>query len=141
MENKTVLVVIGVIFDKNGRVLITQRNDPEDPKSHNKWQLPGGGLEFGEHPKQTLTREIKEETGLTIKPLAENPLIYSEKASENVQFIFFVYPCLFSQGELDISGDDETNQAEWVETEEVTKRDCLSHTYQMVKDSSSYLKD
>jgi ADP-ribose pyrophosphatase YjhB (NUDIX family) len=28
------------------------------------WTLPGGGVEFGEHPEQTALRELHEETGL-----------------------------------------------------------------------------
>lgn len=31
------------------------------------FDLPGGKIEFGETPEQTLTREMKEETGLCIK--------------------------------------------------------------------------
>lgn len=33
----------------------------------NKWDLPGGKMDQGETPKETLKREIKEETGQTVK--------------------------------------------------------------------------
>ena len=29
------------------------------------WTLPGGGVEFGEHPEHAAIRELTEETGLT----------------------------------------------------------------------------
>jgi len=31
-----------------------------------KWTLPGGGVEWGEHPDDTLVREVHEETGFAV---------------------------------------------------------------------------
>ncbi len=31
-----------------------------------RWTLPGGGVEWGEHPDDTLVREVHEETGLSV---------------------------------------------------------------------------
>jgi 8-oxo-dGTP diphosphatase len=31
------------------------------------WWLPGGGIDFGESPEETLLREFHEETGLSVK--------------------------------------------------------------------------
>ncbi len=30
------------------------------------WGLPGGGLEYGEHPEEAVVREVREETGLNV---------------------------------------------------------------------------
>lgn len=43
-------------------ILLTKLWDQYGAPGH--WTLPGGGLEFGEHPEQTLVREFYEETGL-----------------------------------------------------------------------------
>lgn len=33
-----------------------------------QWTLPGGGVEFGEHPAMAMVREVEEETGLIVAP-------------------------------------------------------------------------
>ena len=45
------------------RLLILQKKDREGLKP---WELPGGGLDFGEKPAEALMREVQEETGLTM---------------------------------------------------------------------------
>lgn len=134
------VVVIGVIFDEKKRILITQRNEPTDKNSHKKWQLPGGGMEFGEHPSDALIREIQEETGLTIESLVEHPLVYSEFYEDrNVHLLFLIYPCRILHGTLDISRDDETIDAKWCFPDQIDFKHTLIHTEKIIKDMLSYL--
>jgi 8-oxo-dGTP diphosphatase len=37
------------------------------------WELPGGGMDFGENAKETLQREIKEEMGLEVQDIESKP--------------------------------------------------------------------
>jgi len=41
-----------------------------------KWELPGGGLDWGEIPQQGIPREISEEMGLRVLEVAEHPAYF-----------------------------------------------------------------
>lgn len=64
--------VYGVVFDKDGKMLIQRRRDMA-------WCLAGGTVEEGETPEQTLRREIIEEADVTVK----NPILLG---GQRVQF-------------------------------------------------------
>jgi ADP-ribose pyrophosphatase YjhB (NUDIX family) len=49
------------IFDKQGRVLLTKRQD------NGQWCLPSGGVEPGESVAEGCEREVLEETGLSVQ--------------------------------------------------------------------------
>ena len=52
---------IYAILPRDGRILLTHQAEPEP-----EFQLPGGGIDTGEHPIPALHREVLEETGWTI---------------------------------------------------------------------------
>jgi len=54
-----------VCTDDRGRVLLARR---AGPPFAGYWDLPGGFLEEGEHPLDTVRRELREETGLEVEP-------------------------------------------------------------------------
>jgi len=60
------IVLAGVIINKNNEILILQRNKNEDIFP-NMWELPSGKREFLESSESCLIREVKEETGLSVK--------------------------------------------------------------------------
>ena len=52
-----------VCRDEAGRLLLTRFVQPGHPDS-GSWTMPGGGMEWGERPEDTVRRELEEETGL-----------------------------------------------------------------------------
>lgn len=61
---KKVRVVGAVIYDEQNQILCALRSPA---MSHgNYWEFPGGKIEKGEQPEESLVREIQEELGCTI---------------------------------------------------------------------------
>ncbi|WP_020662439.1 NUDIX domain-containing protein [Amycolatopsis benzoatilytica] len=55
----------GIVFDDQGRLLLVQRG--HEP-GKGLWSLPGGRVEPGETDFQAVVRELREETGLDVRP-------------------------------------------------------------------------
>src|SRR5664280_1231324 len=53
----------GILID-NDRVALVRSSNPRHVPP--LWWLPGGGIDFGEAPEDTLIREFREETGLDV---------------------------------------------------------------------------
>lgn len=66
-QDKFLVGVTGIIFNDQHEILLFKHNY----RSH-AWSLPGGYLKGGEHPREGLEREIKEESGLVVS--ADAPL-------------------------------------------------------------------
>ena len=54
--------VAAVVVDDSNRVLVIRRQD------NGAWQLPGGVLELDETPEAGVCREVREETGVDVRP-------------------------------------------------------------------------
>ena len=60
-QDKFLVGVTGIIFNDKKEILLFKHRY----RAHS-WSLPGGYLKSGEHPKEGLEREIKEESGLVV---------------------------------------------------------------------------
>jgi 8-oxo-dGTP pyrophosphatase MutT (NUDIX family)/GNAT superfamily N-acetyltransferase len=54
-----------LLFDAADRILLFFMHEHSDPPDAGYWYLPGGGMDPGETPEETVRRELKEEAGIT----------------------------------------------------------------------------
>ena len=118
-------VVVGLI-EKDNKILIIRRHDPEHAQWHHRWEFPGGKIELHETPVDALRREIKEETGLTIH--SERLLGVSTKhwsTPKGIQQTFILlYHCQDCTGEVCLN-DQENDDFKWEKSEAIVLRSDL----------------
>jgi 8-oxo-dGTP diphosphatase len=105
------LAVSAAIF-RDGRVLIVRRGRPP---AHGLYTLPGGGVELGETLEDAVIREVREETGLAIAPLA---LIgfreaIGRDAAGRVERHFVILPFAARWTGGEIALNEELAEADW----------------------------
>jgi 8-oxo-dGTP diphosphatase len=88
---KIVLVAACAILDADGRVLIAQR--PTGRSMAGLWEFPGGKIEPGERPEQTLIRELKEELGIVVTEPCLAPLTFASHAYPEFHLLMPLFVC------------------------------------------------
>ena len=128
---KIVAVTIAVIYDKKtNKYLMTQRKeiDYEDLGYGHCWNFPGGGIQWGEEPKDALNREIKEELGVEINILTLIPRIFSP-IRNNWHGLLICYLCEMKDVNALIVLNHESMNHGWFSMEEIKKLKTLPMAY------------
>ncbi len=128
---KIIIVVSGLIVNKDKKFLLTKRVD-KNSHNNNKWQIPGGGLEFGEKPEKTLKREIKEELGVEIKIIKLIPKIFSENFGD-YQLIFINYLCQLKNEKSTIALNEEASEYGWFTPQQAENLVCLTKVKEIIR--------
>ena len=96
--------VKGIVVRAGDVVLVKNRRD--------EWELPGGKLELGEAPEACVAREIEEELGLAVEPVAlVDAWVYSIAADTHVLIV--TYGCAERERRMAILSDEHTQLA-WI---------------------------
>jgi ADP-ribose pyrophosphatase YjhB (NUDIX family) len=106
------LAVSAAIF-RDGRVLIVRR---AKPPSHGVYTLPGGGVELGETLEAAVIREVREETGLDIEPLAlagyRQMIVRDTGGKIERHFVILPFAARWISGEISLN--EELAEASWL---------------------------
>ena len=81
-------VAAGILRDRAGRVLITERTG--DGPFTGLWEFPGGKIGASEDPAVALTRELQEEIGVTISASRPFMDLHFKYPDRSVDLEFFL---------------------------------------------------
>ena len=109
-----VTVAACALVDADGRVLLAQR--PEGKPMAGLWEFPGGKVETGETPEQTLIRELEEELGIVVKEACLAPLTFASYPYETFHLLMPVFLIRKWGGTLEAR---EGQQLAWVSADEI----------------------
>lgn len=106
---KILLVAACALIDADGRILLAQR--PEGKSLAGLWEFPGGKVERGETPEETLVRELEEELGIKTKIACLAPLTFASHSYETFHLLMPLYICRRYEG---IAQGREGQALKWV---------------------------
>src|SRR5213596_2818236 len=88
---KLILVVACALVDADKRVLLAER--PAGKQLAGLWEFPGGKVEPGERPEETLIRELSEELGIRVEEPCLAPLTFASHAYPDFHLLMPLYVC------------------------------------------------
>jgi 8-oxo-dGTP diphosphatase len=88
---RLVLVAACALIDADERVLLAER--PAGRPLAGLWEFPGGKVEAGERPEETLIRELKEELAISVEEACLAPLTFASHAYPEFHLLMPLFVC------------------------------------------------
>ena len=132
-EGKIRLGCSAAIFNEEGKVLLTRRQD------NGQWCMPSGGMEAGESVEEAILREVFEETGLRVRVTRlvgvysdPNQLVVYQDGNK-VQIVALHFQAEIVSGTLGLS--DETSDFGYFSMEEMAGMEMLGNHKRRIEET------
>ncbi|HYK08151.1 MAG TPA: NUDIX hydrolase [Candidatus Eisenbacteria bacterium] len=134
MKKYQEVAVGGFILNDKKEVLLVKRSETDDflPRL---WELPGGGLDFGENPTTGVQRELQEEVGLDIevgRPLSVDNY-FMEKGEEKIHRVEISFLCTMTKPSQQVVLSHEHSEYTWLSKENLKEIEMTDYMNGIVK--------
>jgi len=125
-------VAVGGVVIKEGRVLLVRRGKAP---AFGQWAIPGGSVELGETLQQAVEREVREETGLSVRAGEVCYVFEAVKRDEHgrVRFHYVIVDLMADH----LSGEpvpaSDVTEAAWLPVEELENRPVNASTVALLR--------
>ncbi len=101
---------VGAIILKDGKVLLGLRKGSHGAGT---WSFPGGHLEFGESLEECATREVFEETGVSLKNIRRGTFTNDIFESEQRHYVTLYVIAEYDSGEPTVKEPNKCERWAW----------------------------
>jgi ADP-ribose pyrophosphatase len=126
------VVAVGAVVFSDGRVLLVRRGQPP---SEDCWAIPGGKVCLGETLQAAAEREIREETGLTIRALEPvytfDHLEHDEHGRIRFHYVIVDLRAEYLGGRVRPGGD--ARDVRWVSPDDIAKLRVSDRTRELLR--------
>ncbi len=107
-------LAVSAAIVRDGKVLVVRR---ARKPALNLYSLPGGGVELGETLNEAVVREVREETALTVEPVAlageREVIVRDAQGQVERHFVILCFAARALAGELVLN--EELDDARWLD--------------------------
>ena len=117
----------GVLIHEDNVALVRSSNPKHQPPL---WWLPGGGIDFGESPEDTLLREFVEETGLEVKSpklIGTTSDLRRRDNGDKLHTVRILFTVELAGGELRHEVHGTTDHADWFSLSELSEMNLADY--------------
>ncbi len=118
-------LAVSAAIVRDGKILVVRR---ARAPGHGLYSLPGGVVEVGETLKEAVAREVREETGMTIEPVAlagfREAIVRDADSRVERHFIILCFAARWRKGEPVLN--EELDEARWIDPAELANLSTTS---------------
>jgi 8-oxo-dGTP pyrophosphatase MutT (NUDIX family) len=122
----------------NDAVLMIKKSK-DAPNQPNKWEVPGGRIEFGETIDSHIKREVLEEVGLEIEignPFDVWTFFIDSKEGNKIQVVVVARICRPKSFNIDLTQQTESDyisESKWIPITQILEYDIITNMIPTVK--------